>query len=44
MSEQPEREDEDTTFLGTLGWVAVVAGLAVVALLVLSWVGPLGDL
>ncbi len=36
---EPEAE---TTLLGTLGWVAVTGVLAVVALIVLNWLGPLG--
>jgi hypothetical protein len=46
MSETPENApapEEETTTLGTIGWVGAVIGCAVVALLLLSWLGPLGE-
>ena len=33
---------EDTSALGTLGWVGVVLLGALLALLLLSWLGPVG--
>jgi hypothetical protein len=43
MSDKPVDHEPETSFLGTLAWVGVVASLAVVALLLLSWIGPLGE-
>ena len=42
MSSETPSSESNETFLGTVGWVAVVAGLALVALLLLNWLGPLG--
>jgi hypothetical protein len=41
MSGHPSNEPE-TTALGTLGWVGVVIVGALLALLILSWLGPVG--
>lgn len=41
MSAPPSQPDDRTT-LGTLGWVGVVILGAIVALLILSWLGPVG--
>jgi hypothetical protein len=38
----PTPQPDDTTALGTLGWVGVVFLGAIVALLILSWLGPVG--
>lgn len=43
MSQSPHKNEPEPSLLGTLGWVGVVACLAVVALMILSWVGPLGE-
>lgn len=40
-SETPSSQSQEN-FLGTVGWVGAVLGLAVVALLFLNWLGPLG--
>lgn len=42
MSAPSKPESEQTTLLGTIGWVGVVCLLAVASLLLLSWLGPLG--
>jgi hypothetical protein len=34
---------EETTALGTFAWVGAVVALAIVALLILSWLGPVGE-
>ncbi|MDB4976860.1 MAG: hypothetical protein JWN48_5201 [Myxococcaceae bacterium] len=39
---EPSRAPIETTALGTLGWVAVVLVGAVLAVLLLSWLGPVG--
>lgn len=44
MSSQLSNQEPETTALGTLGWTAVVVALAIVALLILSWLGPVGAL
>jgi hypothetical protein len=43
MSHSPDKKEPEGSLLATLAWVGVVAGLAVVALMILSWVGPLGE-
>lgn len=43
MSHSPIKNEPEGSLLGTLAWVGVVAVLAVVALMILSWVGPLGE-
>ena len=35
--------EEPTSFVGTLGWVGAVVACAFFALLLLTWLGPLGD-
>jgi len=39
---EPTRAPDDTTLLGTLGWVLVVVVCALVALGLLSFLGPVG--
>jgi hypothetical protein len=39
----PNQPPEETTALGTLAWVGVVVVLSIVALLILSWLGPVGE-
>jgi hypothetical protein len=39
----PNKDEPQSSFLATLGWVGVVTVLAIVALMILSWVGPLGE-
>ena len=36
------RTQVETSALGTLGWVAVVLAFALLALVLLSWLGPVG--
>jgi len=45
MSESANKPvvSNEETAAGTLGWVAVVIGLAIVAIIVLSILGPLGE-
>lgn len=44
MSHEPKPgSKEETTLLGTLGWVGVVIALAFVALVILSQLGPVGE-
>ena len=46
MSETPAKTtepEEETTALGTLGWVGAVVLCATAALFVLAWLGPLGE-
>jgi hypothetical protein len=40
----PERQEaaDDTSALGTLGWVGAVILGAILALALLSWLGPVG--
>ena len=38
----PDPKADESSVLGTLGWVGAVIVGAVVALLVLSWLGPVG--
>ncbi len=38
----PQRESDQTSLLGTLGWVGVVILLAIAAVVLLNWLGPLG--
>lgn len=38
----PDPKADETSALGTLGWVGVVILGAIAALLVLSWLGPVG--
>lgn len=39
---EPARQEPETTALGTLGWVGVVVALSLVALALLSALGPVG--
>ena len=39
---QEPRSNDAPSVLGTLGWVGVVVVCALVAILVLSWLGPVG--
>lgn len=41
-SPDPSRAQDETSALGTLAWVGVVVVFAVLALVVLSWLGPVG--
>jgi hypothetical protein len=38
----PEPQADNSSVLGTLGWVGVVIVGALLALLLLSWLGPVG--
>jgi len=42
MSAQPSSQESETTLLGTVGWVGVTIVLALAALVLLNWLGPLG--
>jgi len=42
MSAQPSSQEPETTLLGTIGWVGVTIVLALAALVLLNWLGPLG--
>ncbi len=42
MSAMTNQNEPETTTLGTLGWVGVVVVGAIFALLLLSWLGPVG--
>jgi hypothetical protein len=42
MNAQPSNQQPETTALGTLAWTGAVIGLALVALVILSWLGPVG--
>ena len=39
---KPAAKGEET-LVGTAGWVGVVIACSLVALLILTWLGPLGD-
>jgi hypothetical protein len=44
MQPSPKNQPpEETTALGTLAWVGAVVALAIVALLILSALGPVGE-
>lgn len=42
MTDPVAKPVQEGTFLGTLGWVGVFLVGAVLALLLLSWLGPVG--
>jgi hypothetical protein len=43
MTQPPTRSEPETSALGTLGWVGMVVVLSALALILLSWLGPLGE-
>ncbi len=43
MTQPPTRSEPKTSVLGTLGWVGMVVVLSALALILLSWLGPLGE-
>jgi hypothetical protein len=42
MSTPSNQQPEETTIAGTLAWTGLVVVFAVAALLLLSWLGPVG--
>lgn len=46
MSERGRPDDEPKkpeTMLGTIAWIGVVTVCAIVALVILAWLGPVGE-